>query len=413
MLAAGCGLFYETLLSERTYRFSWISNLQIPVFTAGFLLVSFSPIPPYFFQPVRFILVTALTAQFFYRVTIIRNLTFSTLLCSIYWVISALFASGDYLLPPSVYKNFIHIEEYITTNIFLCLMLIFHYKLSKYRGKWISSKWALLGLFPLLSLIIIIAIIMMAENGTAAENHARLTAIAGFAVINIGFFYFIGKSVEKEEEMQRLRLIHERTQNQMDIYRSMQKNYEQQRRQLHDYKNQLDCIQGMLAENQVNDAISYIAKLTGNLRQNTNFIKTNHDVVNIMLNRKYQEAAEKGIAISFAVNDLSELALSEEEIVTLLGNLLDNALAACEKLDSNKVIHFKMILENEQLILSVRNPVAEPVQIKENKIVIEKTPASRHGIGLLNVDSVIRKRNGTSVLKCDNGWFSFSTIIPV
>ena len=44
--------------------------------------------------------------------------------------------------------------------------------------------------------------------------------------------------------MQNMRLMQERTQNQMSMYQSMQKSYEQQRRYLHDYKNQLNCIQG-------------------------------------------------------------------------------------------------------------------------------------------------------------------------
>ena len=99
--------------------------------------------------------------------------------------------------------------------------------------------------------------------------------------------------------------------------------------------------------------------------------------------------------------------------MTLLGNLLDNAIEACEKLTENKVIQFKMVLEDDQLVLSIRNPVKDTVQIKDNRIVTSKRDKFQHGIGLLNVDSVIRKNNGTSVLKCENGWFSFSAIIPL
>ena len=113
-----------------------------------------------------------------------------------------------------------------------------------------------------------------------------------------------------------------------------------------------------------------------------------------------------------SINGLSELTMGEEDIVILLGNLLDNAIAACEKLEADIIIQFKMTFENGQLILSVRNPVKEPVIIKENKVITGRRGASRHGIGLLNVDSVIKKHGGTSVIKCDNGWFYFSAIIP-
>ncbi len=81
--------------------------------------------------------------------------------------------------------------------------------------------------------------------------------------------------------------------------------------------------------------------------------------------------------MTFAINDLSKLTMAEEDLVTLLANLLDNAIEACEKLDAEntalrKNIHFKMVLEEGQLILSVRNPVSTPVQIKNNMVVTTK-----------------------------------------
>ena len=100
--------------------------------------------------------------------------------------------------------------------------------------------------------------------------------------------------------------------------------------------------------------------------------------------------------------------MPEEDLVTLLANLLDNAIEACEKLDT---IQFKMVLEEGQLILSVRNPVNTPVQIKNNMIVTSKKDSLHHGIGLSNVDAVIKKYGGTSVLACDNGCFSFSALL--
>ena len=136
-------------------------------------------------------------------------------------------------------------------------------------------------------------------------------------------------------------------------------------------------------------------------------------MVNVMLNQKYQEASDKGIVMTMISGDLSGLTVSEEDIVTLLGNLLDNAIEACEKLDENKVIQFKMVLEEEQLVLSIRNPVKNAVQIKDNRIITSKQDKSQHGIGLLNVDSVIKKNNGTSVLKCESGWFTFAAMIPL
>ncbi len=89
------------------------------------------------------------------------------------------------------------------------------------------------------------------------------------------------------------------------------------------------------------------------------------------------------------IGDLSSLNLEEEDIVTLLVNLLDNAIEACDRLKDNKIIQFKMILEEGQLILSVRNPVEEAVEIKDKTVLTTKKNRERHGVGLHNINSVI------------------------
>lgn len=199
----------------------------------------------------------------------------------------------------------------------------------------------------------------------------------------------------------------------MELYYDMQQSYEKQRKYLHDYKNQLTCLQDMLENGQVREARVYLDTLTGRFKKSIDHVNTNHTVVNVILNRKYQEAADKGIAMAVEVNDLSGLGLCTEDIVTLLVNLLDNAIEACERVSGDKVIQFKMISETGEVVLSVRNLVAEPVRIKDNRIVTSKRDKSLHGIGLLNIEEVIGKNNGTSVIKCENGWFSFSAIIPL
>ena len=55
------------------------------------------------------------------------------------------------------------------------------------------------------------------------------------------------------------------------------------------------------------------------------------------------------------------------------------------------MIRFKMVLEEGELILSVRNPVAVPVIIDGKRIVTTKKDGGNHGIGLLNVNGVIER----------------------
>lgn len=408
-----CKLFFETLLSERRRWAKWIEHTEIFIFTAGWMLIAVTPIPPYILQPVRVILILFLITQIYYRTGIVRNLLSAVLFCGIYWLISIMLFSIINILPIEGNRNTYDMMEIFVEIILLCLMMAFRIVFKKSARGIAGLKWEKFGFFPMLVMVILVAVGMMTRNGTAAENYVRFIVIAGLAVLCVSIFYFAIWRLEKEEELRLLQLGRERAQNQMDMYHNMQKSYEQQRRLLHDYSNQLQCIQEMLARGETAETLKYLSGLTGNLKKSADYVNTNHMAVNVVLNRKYQDALEKGITITMSVNDLSGLTISEEEIVTLLVNLLDNAIEACEKLSGNKVIQFKMVLESEELTLSVRNPVKEPVRIKDNRIVTAKRDKTRHGIGLLNVDSVIKQNGGTSVLKCEDGWFYFAAMIPM
>ncbi|MDE6185369.1 MAG: GHKL domain-containing protein, partial [Lachnospiraceae bacterium] len=412
MLGISCKAFFEIFAPARKYRHKWMEYMIVLMVTAGFLVIAFTEIPAYFLQPVRFIIVIALSVQICFQIKVVKNVILSVLFCGIYWILAMIFLSIVYVLPMVYTKRLYDWIEIIIESSFLCLMLFLRSKLKKriyIAGR--ERKWVGFSLFPIFGLIVLIAIGMMPSDGSSVDRYAKLAAILGFTVICLCLFFYIENMLEKEEEVQSLRLIQARTHNQMELYRTMQKNYEQNRKLMHDYKNQLNCIQGMLLDGKTKEASAYISKLTGSIRKNADYVNTNHTVVNVVLNQKYQEACEKGITMTMAVNDLSGIAVSEEEIVVLLVNLLDNAVEACERLTCDKIIRFKMMLEDGQLVISIRNPVKEPVKIKGKRISTVKNETAHHGIGLMNVDSVIRKNGGTSVLRCEDGWFYFSAII--
>ncbi|MDE5930902.1 MAG: GHKL domain-containing protein, partial [Lachnospiraceae bacterium] len=337
MTGISCKLFFETLLSERRKWPEWIRHTEILAFVAGCMLIAVTPIPPYVLQPVRVILILFLITQFYYRTGIVRNLLSAVLFCGIYWLIYVMLLSAVYLLPLSENRELYDMMELIVEGILLCLMMAFRTVFKKRAHGLASLRWEKFGFFPVLIMVIVLAVSMTTWNGNMVENYVRFIVVAGLVVLCVSIFYFALWRLEKEEELRWMQLSRERVQNQMDMYHAMQRSYEQQRRLLHDYSNQLQCIQEMLAHGGTEETLKYLSGLTGNLKKSVDYVNTNNMIVNVVLNRKYQDASEKGIVMTMSVNDLSGLTVSEEEIVTLLVNLLDNAIEACEKLDDHKV----------------------------------------------------------------------------
>ncbi len=84
------------------------------------------------------------------------------------------------------------------------------------------------------------------------------------------------------------------------------------------------------------------------------------------------------------------LRLDGEETVILLSNLLDNAIHECVKVvrkGRKAVVHIKLVREDGKLIFSVKNPVAEKVQVTDG--IVPDSSGGMHGVGLMNVKAVV------------------------
>ena len=409
MMGISCKEYYEAMLPKRKMRHGWIEQTAIFAFALGFMVISVTPIPPYILQPIRVIVITWIIGQIYFKAKWIYYPVLSVFFCGIIWMLSSIVVSILWLCPLEY-----HVIEYIFDPIWCMLLLFLMFGFSyRFKGKFNifdKGKGIYFGIFPVISITFLMILSVWGEN--EAGYNIRYILIIGFGIASILIFYFICSVLIKDAHMKSLQVENELVRNQMSMYRSMEQSYRQQQKYMHDYKNQLNCIQGLLEKGQVTESLNYIGELTGGIRKNTDYIDTNHVIVNVILNQKYQYALENGITMVINVNDLSHLVMRKEDLVILLSNLLDNAIEACKNIAADKIIQLKMVIEEDSLILSVRNPMNTLPKMEGKRILSSKKDKRNHGIGLLNIENVVRKNLGTSSIKCEDGYFSFSAMIP-
>lgn len=409
MLGISCKEYYGVILPKRKMRYKWMEKTVVFAFIMGFMIISVTPIPPYILQPIRVIVITWIIGQIYFKAKWIYYPVLSVFFCGIIWMLSSIVVSILWLCPLEY-----HVIEYIFDPIWCMLLLFLMFGFSyRFKGKFNifdKGKGIYFGIFPVISITFLMILSVWGEN--EAGYNIRYILIIGFGIASILIFYFICSVLIKDAHMKSLQVENELVRNQMSMYRSMEQSYRQQQKYMHDYKNQLSCIQGLLEKGQVKESLNYIEELTGGIRKNTDYIDTNHVIVNVILNQKYQYALENKITMVINVNDLSRLVMKKEDLVILLSNLLDNAIEACKSIDVDRIIQLKMVIEEESLILSVRNPMNTPINVEGKRILSSKKDKQNHGIGLLNIENVVRKNHGTSSIKCENGYFSFSAMIP-
>ncbi len=278
----------------------------------------------------------------------------------------------------------------------------------------LDTEWLRFLFFPIFTIAAISAMLSVFKYVQTAEQANLLTVIAfGMVGMNIVVFYLINDIVEREMKLHENRVFQIQAKNQLEMYKSISENFDNLKRKTHEYKNQISCIESLLEKKQYSKLEEYVKKIYGSLNNVPDAINTNNVIINAILNTKYQEADAKGIVFAFRVNDLSELKMKDEDVVTVLANLLNNAIEACESCEDKKVIKFKFIKEDDMIIIAVKNTFNYDVVYENGEIKTTKTSSvEEHGVGIKNVLKIIEKYGGAYVIEDKNKEFYFSIIIP-
>lgn len=205
-----------------------------------------------------------------------------------------------------------------------------------------TSEWILMLGFPVFTVGTMLVMLFSFQKKNSSAGYLLISI--GMVIMNVIMFVLLRYISEREQKFYQMKLLQERNKEKMQAYYEISASYENQKRMLHDYSNQLGCIQGLLKEEKYQEAKHYTEKLTDCIHEGMEVVDVKNPVLNVVLNQKYRLASQKEIAILFHMNDLSDVWLEEQDIVILLSNLLDNAIEACEKIKKERIIRLKLVM---------------------------------------------------------------------
>ena len=116
---------------------------------------------------------------------------------------------------------------------------------------------------------------------------------------------------------------------------------------------------------------AYLEELLQNQPAVTYCLDTHRPVADVLLSQKQALARNHEIRMTLDLDDLSAFPLSDDDLVIVFSNLLDNAVNACCKIPvpEQRWIRFKAKVEDSTGYLYVENATQEPVKIIDNHVV--------------------------------------------
>ncbi|WP_333888256.1 sensor histidine kinase [Clostridium sp.] len=177
------------------------------------------------------------------------------------------------------------------------------------------------------------------------------------------------------------------------------------RQEKHDFANHINVIQGLCLLNKpdtVEKIDSYVRKISGTIHASFRYLNTGNDYIDGMLSIKNNYAMKNNIDFKAIIDEpFSSIKIREDELISIMSNLIDNAFEAFTKSDvGNKEISITTFKEDTNFCIEIAdNGDVIPENIIEkifNRGFSTKVKQNDlHGFGLYITKQLVEKNNGT------------------
>lgn len=216
------------------------------------------------------------------------------------------------------------------------------------------------------------------------------------------------KKSDMKQELDMIKLLWKKEQEQ---YRMSKENIALINQKCHDLKHQIRAIRN----SDSGDKEKYLEEIEDSIQIYEAIVKTGNEVLDTILTEKSLYCKEKGIIVS-CVADGSQLDfINTIDLYSILGNAIDNAIEAVEKLQNKEMRQIDVLIYRQQqfVAINVVNPIEGnliyegelPVTTKENK--------GYHGYGIKSMKYMLKKYDGFLSIVEEDGCFSLMMLIPV
>lgn len=300
------------------------------------------------------------------------------------------------------------------TGLFACKILCFiivlifeNYKHIKKGVEIPNSSWLSVFFIPLGSFYIIFNFLLI------GVDRIYMVAISTLILLGINiitFYLYDSLSVYYQDKIESLMLQQQNEYyvKQMEV---MNSSYENVRSVRHDIKNHLVALETYIKQDKKEKAVDYIYKIIDASYGDKSFVSTGNIEIDSIINYKLEEARSKDIKIDLDIKIPMHLNIDTLDIVGILGNLIDNAINANMKLKEDRRISLSLKYSKNLFFITVWNTYNGKVIYLDNRIVTTHKDKEKHGIGLNNVNVILKKYDGTMNISHEDKIFKVDILL--
>lgn len=222
-------------------------------------------------------------------------------------------------------------------------------------------------------------------------------------------FYRISivRKTEKENA-----LLQQQSEMQLEVYSDLQQRYQNSMETIHDAKRHVRALESLIQSDHLAEAQQYKESLFQKLNELQPSIQCDNSLLSAILNHVFLKAEQRHIALKMDLQGEEQLSmLAGVDLTTIVSNLLDNAVDAVLELpEEQRYIHFAVAFQMGEIMIHVENPTKNDLKREGNAVV--STKEGHLGLGLKNVEMVVKKYKGDFKIDVKDGNFVVAITIP-
>lgn len=257
--------------------------------------------------------------------------------------------------------------------------------------------WLMNIIIPIISIVVLAFILEISINLTEhfKTKGIQMTVFASMGILLINILIYLMYMRLKRENAKRFEyeLLKQRYDIQEKNIKDIKQLYSNLQKVKHDVKHHMNLLKILLEEKETDKALNYLLEYTDleyAIQQDTIFCT--NVIINYIINAKTQEMKKKNIQFYCDVcGDIN--GVSDVDLNIILGNILDNAIEACEKVTGRKEIVLSIYRKASYLVIVVKNTYVGDLKALYNFKTTKKNQ-KEHGIGLQSVKEILENQGG-------------------
>ena len=299
---------------------------------------------------------------------------------------------------------------HILVGLLTCLLSMSVQRFKNIRKNYITTNqfWVSIIIVPLLSISIMVVVFL----SSSISQVVSIFIVVMLFGINLFIVYFHDVISKAFEDRYKALLAAKEKEYYISQCQVMQESMDKMKSFRHDTKIHLATINNFAAKENMDEITGYISLLLNDLEKSEVYSDTGNLAFDSIINYKLRNVSSNDIKLNLDVFIPPVLNFEIIDIVTILGNILDNALDAIEKMEE-KWLTLSIQLEKGMLLIKMKNPFDGVIEFKNGNDgeIISTKQGEEHGYGIRNIKKAVEKYNGDLKISAKEHVFSLSILL--